>query len=212
MPPSNNEIVVIGRKIPKGKAGLAVGLIGALLAGVYVNEGGYVNDPIDPGGETNHGITIAEARRNDYTGRMRDLKRHCEGDADVCADSIYYDKYIMKPGYGPMVIIAFPVAKELVDTGVNMGPPRPSRWFQQAVGAQPVDGKVGPKTIEAYINFAARLGKPAACKSVLDYMDRKQEEEYLRLIRVNPKLIKYKRGWLRTRIGNVNRKECDDVK
>lgn len=197
--------------IPRGKAGLAVGLIGALLAGVYVNEGGYVNDPTDPGGETNHGITIAEARRNDYTGRMRDLKRHCEGDEDICADSIYYDKYIMKPGYGPMVILAFPVAKELVDTGVNMGPPRPSRWFQQTLGVG-VDGKVGPATIAGYVAYARALGPKVACVRMLDALDAAQKAEYLRLIRVNPKLIKYKRGWLRTRIGNVNRKECDDVK
>lgn len=210
--PQNNDIVVVGRKLPPGgKAGLATGLFGLLLAGVYAVEGGYVNDKDDPGGETNHGITVAEARKNNYVGRMRDLQRHCQGDDDVCADSIYYDKYIMKPGFGPMVVISYPVAKELIDTGINMGPPRPSRWFQQAVGATP-DGKVGPQTITAYITFAQKYGAKNACVAVLNYMDDRQREEYLRLIRINPKLAKYRKGWLNNRIGNVDRKECNDVK
>lgn len=215
MPNDNqqDDIVVTGKTLPKvgiGKASLATGLVGALLAGVYALEGGYVNDRDDPGGETNHGITIAEARRNAYKGRMIDLQKHCQSDADVCADSIYFEKYIIKPGFGPMVILAYPVAKELVDTGVNMGPDRPSRWFQQAVGA-PVDGKVGNQTITAYITLTERVGKRAACVQTLDKLDAAQKAEYLRLIRVNPVLVKYKKGWLNNRIGNVNRKECDAV-
>lgn len=209
MPQSNN---ITGRKLPPGgKAGLATGLFGLLLAGVYAVEGGYVNDKDDPGGETNHGITIAEARRNNYVGRMRDLRRHCEGDDDVCADSIYYEKYIMGPGWGPMVVLSYPVAKEAIDTTINMGPGRPSRWFQQAVGAHP-DGVIGPKSIESYVAFSQRMGKTYACVYTITFMDEQQREEYLRLIRINPKLAKYRKGWLNNRIGNVPRKECNDVK
>lgn len=210
MPQFNNKVEISGRNLPGGKASLATGIFGMILAAVYAVEGGYVNDPTDPGGETNHGITIAEARRSNYVGRMRDLQKHCEGDDDVCADSIYYEKYIIKPGYGPMVILSFPVAKELVDTAVNMGPPRPSRWFQRTLGVG-VDGKVGPATIAGYVAYSRTLGPKVACVRMLDALDAAQKEEYLRLIRVNPKLIKYKRGWLNNRIGNVNRKECDNV-
>lgn len=207
------EITVSGRKLPKvgvGKAGLATGLVGALLAGVYLNEGGYVNDKADPGGETNLGITVKEARANDYTGRMIDLQKHCQSDADVCADSIYFEKYVIGPGWGPMVIIAFPVAKKLVDTTVNMGTPRPSRWFQQAVGVTP-DGVVGNQTITAYIYLTDRIGKKAACVQTLDKLDAAQKAEYLRLVKVNPKLKKFERGWLKNRIGNVDRRECNAV-
>lgn len=35
----------------------------AAMARVYVDEGGYTNDPKDPGGATNFGITIADARK-----------------------------------------------------------------------------------------------------------------------------------------------------
>ncbi len=32
-------------------------LVAAVVAGVFAIEGGYVNDPADAGGATNHGIT-----------------------------------------------------------------------------------------------------------------------------------------------------------
>ena len=36
----------------------------AIVAGVFAVEGGYVNNPADPGGETNHGVTVAVAREH----------------------------------------------------------------------------------------------------------------------------------------------------
>lgn len=43
----------------------------ACLAKILRYEGGYVDDPHDPGGETNYGITIATARASGYSGSMR---------------------------------------------------------------------------------------------------------------------------------------------
>ena len=45
--------------------------VAAMLASLYADEGGYVNHPSDPGGETNHGVTIGRAREAGYRGPMR---------------------------------------------------------------------------------------------------------------------------------------------
>ena len=39
------------------------------------HEGGYINHPNDPGGETMWGVTKRVARANGYTGSMRNLPK-----------------------------------------------------------------------------------------------------------------------------------------
>lgn len=43
------------------------------LPALLKHEGGHVNHPSDPGGETNYGITIAVARASGYNGPMRSI-------------------------------------------------------------------------------------------------------------------------------------------
>ncbi len=47
----------------------------AIAAGVFAVEGGYSNNPADPGGETNHGVTVAVARSHGYDGPMREMPK-----------------------------------------------------------------------------------------------------------------------------------------
>jgi hypothetical protein len=101
----------------------------AMIAATIALEGGYVRNPYDPGGETNMGVTKVVARQHGYDGPMRTLPREV-------AESIYYDSYIVKPGYEPLIAIDAAVTEELFDTTVNMGASRPSRWFQQSINEQ----------------------------------------------------------------------------
>ena len=209
------------------RAGLAVGVV-AILSSIFALEGGYVNDPADPGGETNHGITIAVARKHGYTGKMRDLPRWCPdalnamiADAEAgrpvriikpCADTILFIDYLKRPKLLPLVAIDAAVAEEVADTATNMGPARAARFFQRAVNATcgtriKVDGQIGPATAAAWAQCREQLGRPA-CVLMLNSLDHQQRAEYDRLVRVNPSLRRFYRGWINHRIGNVKRSRC----
>jgi lysozyme family protein len=128
------------------------------------------------------------------------------------AESIYYETYLVKPGYAPLIALDAAVTEELFDTTVNMGAPRPSRWFQQSINELGVriviDGQVGPATIAAYRVVQQIDGASTACREMLDKLDGKQAAEYRRLVRVNPKLKAFLKGWLAHRVGNVDRHKC----
>jgi lysozyme family protein len=185
----------------------ARGIAAAIIAATIALEGGYVRNNVDPGGETNFGITKATANRNGYYGPMRSLPRET-------AESIYYSEYLVRPGYEPLISIDAPVAAELFDTTVNMGAPRPSRWFQQSINELcpttiAVDGHVGPAAIAAYRYCQPHRGAAWLCVAMLNSLDAKQGAEYRRLVAVNPKLRVFLKGWLANRIGNVDRRNCN---
>lgn len=179
--------------------------IAAIIAAVFAVEGGYVNHPNDPGGATNWGITERVARQCGYRGDMRSLPKQVAFDC-------YRVNYIERPGFGPLVEIDQAVAEEVIDTGVNMGPARPTRFFRTAVNEVcrtrlPVTGRIDSVTVKAWSDCRANLGA-RACVAMLDSLDRQQRSEYDRLVQVNPRLRVFHRGWINHRIGNVDRKRC----
>ena len=102
------------------------------------HEGGYVNDPRDPGGKTNWGITIAVARAEGYAGSMRELPRET-------AKRIYRARY-----WSPLRADELPdsVRFDVFDAAVNHGVSQSARWLQRAVGTEP-DGVIGAATVAA---------------------------------------------------------------
>lgn len=196
-------------KNQKTGVGVGIGGVAALIIAAVMNiEGGYVNDPKDPGGETNHGITVAVARQNGYKGSMKDLPVEL-------AQQIYYQDYIVKPGFTPMVEIQPAVAEKLIDAGVNTGTTRPSRWFQSSLNTLSrggtdypqinVDGKVGPATIGAYQSLERKRGAVKACELTIKLLDAQQATYYTSL-----NMPTYQVGWLDNRIGNVPLSKCKD--
>ena len=190
--------------VTAGRAALGAA-VATILAAVVALEGGYVDHPNDPGGATNWGITERVARQNGFTGEMRDLTKGQ-------AKDIYERQYVARPGFLPLVEIDPAVAEEVVDTGVNMGPARPTRFFRQAVNevcrtSLPVASTLDGVAVKAWADCRANLG-PRACVRMLDSLDRQQRAEYDRLVRVNPKLKVFHRGWVNHRIGNVKRSRC----
>lgn len=202
--------------ISKKKVGGVGGVIAAIIAAVFAVEGGYVNDPKDPGGETNHGVTIQVAQKHkqeleamyNWDGSMKNLTQEM-------ASSIYYSDYILKPGFVKFADVSPAVTEKLVDAGVNTGPARPSRWLQESLNAFSrngkdypkiqVDGKVGSGTLSAYKSLQNKRGKVEACKLILKSLDGKQLNYYLSL-----NMPEYTTGWIANRIGNVPLERCNE--
>ena len=148
------------------------------LAIVLGHEGGFVNDPQDPGGATNLGITretLASWRGRPVTeAEVRGLKRDE-------ALAIYRERY-----WRPLRCDLLPAGHDLmgVDFGVNAGPRAGARMLQRAVGAVD-DGIVGPATIAA-AGAADRL-------AAIDRMAALRVEHYRGLATFG----RFGRGWLR---------------
>ena len=193
---------------PTGKAkGTAAAVAAAIIAAVLTVEGGYVNNPKDPGGATNHGVTERVAREHGYAGDMRNLTKDQ-------ATQIYAQDYIKTPGYEPLLELSPAVAEELVDSAVNAGPGRASRWFQMSLNALNrggtdypdlvVDGRVGPGTIRAYEKLIERRGQVKACQLTIKLLDANQAAHYVSL----GHLEAFTPGWVDHRIGNVPLSKC----
>ena len=102
------------------------------------HEGGYVNDPRDPGGETNWGITKRTAMANGYTGNMKTMTRQQ-------AYEIYRRAFWLRYNCEQMPDA---VAYQFFDAAVNHGLGNASRMLQRAVGVLD-DGIIGKYSLEA---------------------------------------------------------------
>lgn len=92
----------------------------AIAQDILAREGGYLNDPDDPGGATNHGVTVHTMRR---------LGLDLNGDGVIDADDvkvltaqralqIFIDEYFHKP---KLDHLPSPVQASVFDMYVNAG-------------------------------------------------------------------------------------------
>ncbi|HKL64984.1 MAG TPA: holin-associated N-acetylmuramidase [Roseovarius sp.] len=168
---------------------------------IVAREGGFVNDPDDPGGATKHGVTI-------HTLRRLGLDLDGDGDVDVAdvrrvtparAVDLFIAHYYDRPG-----ITRLPQAlrASVFDMQVNAGAnavrilQRLLRHMGQAVA---VDGVIGPQTVAA-----AEAAARAAPDHIADAYGIARRGYYLRLADARPALRKFARsraggkgGWIR---------------
>lgn len=116
------------------------------LPAVLEEEGGKVDNPKDPGGRTNKGVTqrTYNGWRRDHGLKVRDV--YLIEDWEV--EAIYGDNY-WKPVKGDAIPRG--VGYFTFDSAVNSGVSRGSKWLQIALGmrGKQVDGNVGPHTVLA---------------------------------------------------------------
>lgn len=122
-----------------------------IAAEIVAREGGYVNDPDDPGGATNFGVTLATLQRLglDKTGDgrvdVRDVKALTRADAQ----RVYVEHYFRKPR---LAELPETVQASVFDMYVNAGT-NAIKILQRLVTrmgfAASDDGLIGPRTILA---------------------------------------------------------------
>lgn len=96
-------------------------------------EGGYVNDPRDPGGETKYGISKRAYPNEDIANLT--MERACELYRKDYWDLVKADQLPPKVRFA------------VFDAAVNSGVAQAVKWLQRAAGAQ-VDGVLGPRTLQ----------------------------------------------------------------
>lgn len=144
------------------------------------HEGGYVNHPNDPGGETNWGITLRTAREAGYTGSMRDLTRD---QAKIIYRTAYWQRARCDEFDGA-------IAFQVFDGAVNHGIGNSIRFLQRAANVAD-DGVVGPVTMAAV--------KSMSVTDVLSRFNAARLVFYTNLSTWNT----FGRGWSRRVAGNL---------
>ena len=105
---------------------------------LMLHEGGYVNHPNDPGGETMWGVTKRVAQAHGYHGSMRKLPKAL---AKQITEKSYY-KAVKGDQLDRLI------AWQLTDAAYNHGNRQAVKFLQRAVGVT-ADGLIGPRTLAA---------------------------------------------------------------
>ncbi|CUH62622.1 putative Peptidoglycan domain protein [Thalassovita gelatinovora] len=168
---------------------------------IIAREGGYVNDPDDPGGATNHGVTL-------HTLRRLGLDLDHDGDIDAGdvhrlsrakAQDIFLTNYFKRPKIDHLPEL---LQASVFDMYVNAGANAVKilqRLLRQMGHEVTVDGMIGPQTAGA-----ARMAAQAAPAFLADAYGVARRNYYFRLADGRPASRKYARtrsggkgGWIK---------------
>lgn len=167
---------------------------------IVAREGGYVNDPDDPGGATKYGVTLATMKRLglDLTGDGKVDARDVRHLTRAQAVEIFVRHYFRGPGIDALPAVLQPSVFDMyVNAGANA-----VRILQRLLTdmgfACDDDGVIGPRTVAQ-----ARAGADAAPGHIADAYAIARRNYYFRLADARPASRKYARtraggkgGWI----------------
>ncbi len=158
---------------------------------VFDHEGGFVNDPDDPGGATNKGITLstfkAFAKKDlGIEPTLDNLKKLTNEQASVIYKNNYWNKVKGDD------INNGSIAYAIYDFNVNAGNNAITvlqKTLNELGANLTVDGKIGSMTIQT-INSTGSF-------SLFHTYQANRKKYYEKIIKKNSKLKKYKKGWFK---------------
>ncbi len=167
---------------------------------IVTREGGFVNDPADPGGATQHGVTLGTLRRlgMDLTGDGAVTVDDVRAVTPERATAIFIEHYFRRPRVDRLPERIQP---SVFDMYVNAGANAVKilqRLLRQMGQNVTVDGIIGPQTIAA-----AQAADAAAPDHLADAYGIARRNYYLRLADLRPASRKFARtrsggkgGWI----------------
>lgn len=174
----------------------------AKLVGI---EGGFADDPLDPGGATRWGITEGVARHNGYAGPMSELPLER---ARAIAQRQYWNALRLEE----ISFLDERIAYELLDTGYNMGTPVAATFLQRTLNVlnrshrQPpdypelvVDGRIGSVTLAALSAFL-RFRGPRGRLVLLRALNCLQGAGYVEICERRERSEEFFFGWISERV------------
>ena len=130
------------------------------LETILHHEGGYVNHPKDPGGETNLGVT---KRVYEEWGGTKDMKDLTVEDVAPIYKKNYWDRVKGDDLPSGLDLCVF-------DFGVNAGTGRAAKYLQTMIGTV-ADGGIGPNTLKKVNEYVEKHGLEV---TIRDYQNRRQ--------------------------------------
>ena len=125
------------------------------------HEGGYVNHPKDPGGETNLGVT---KRVYEEFGGEKEMKDLTKEDVEPIYKKNYWDRVKGDDLPEGLDLCIF-------DFAVNAGPGRAAKFIQRLVGTT-IDGGIGPNTLKCIDDY---VNKSSVAETIEKYQSMRQE-------------------------------------
>lgn len=156
---------------------------------VLRHEGGLVNNPNDPGGITNFGVSLRWLKSKGLAGDIdhdgdvdaNDIKRMTVDEAKDFYKRFWWDAYRYE------FVQAQMVATKIFDAAVNMGAPRAHKLAQGVVGLTQ-DGIIGPKSL-------AEINAMPSLKFLVAYQEA-MAQFYRQLVQLDPRRQEFLKGWL----------------
>jgi len=171
-----------------------------LIDELIKREGGYVNDSIDAGGETNYGITKRVAEANGYAGNMRSMPIEL-------AQRIYRQRYWDLLELDTVKAYCPEIVERMFDMGVNMGQSRAGCFLQRSLNVLnkqgtawrdiTVDGDVGNATLSALHHYMMERGDGALLNDMLRCLE---GTHYIESAECRPANERFVYGWFKNRV------------